>query len=240
MSDAPHDPNQPRLFAFAMEERSAATLVVGPSNQLASELCARWRSWPGGTAIISGPPSSGRSHVAHAWAQTAHAGVFEPRTETVGAAFSAHAGRLLVDDADRTLDEDALIRLFDLARYEQGTVLLVVAPPPSLWAVKTPDLRSRILAAPTARLEDPDESLLNVVLRRLCRDRYMELSPEAAHYLVNRMERSFAAARGIVEVLDRQVIQGARPISVVAARKALEDWYALRGDDPSQEIDAAS
>jgi chromosomal replication initiation ATPase DnaA len=59
------------------------------------------------------------------------------------------------------------------------------------------------------------------VLKRLCRERFIELSDKAASYLTKRMERSFAAADALARELDKIVVKGAKPVTAPQARQAL-------------------
>jgi chromosomal replication initiation ATPase DnaA len=129
---------------------------------------------------------------------------------------------VLVENADQERDEAGLWRLLDLARARQGAVLLTGSSPPQAWEIMLPDLRSRLQATPIARLEEPDEALLEVVLRRLCREQFILLSDDAVQFLARRMPRTFAAAHALAAALDRSIVKGARPATVADAKRALE------------------
>jgi hypothetical protein len=72
-----------------------------------------------------------------------------------------------------------------------------------------------------ARLGEPDEALMEVVLRRICREQFIQLSDDAARYLARRLPRTFAAARQLTAALDADLVRGAKPVSMAAARRAL-------------------
>jgi chromosomal replication initiation ATPase DnaA len=215
---------QPRLFEFKMGERSPETLVVAEANRDAAGLMTNWRAWPGGALALVGPAGSGKTHLATAWALEAGARTLAASADADEAAlaFTDAGGRLLVDDADSAPDETMLWRVLDLVRVSGGAVLLTGAAPPASWPVSLPDLRSRLAALPVARLGEPDEALLDVVLRRICREQFILLSDDAARFLVRRLPRTFAAARDIAAALDEGLERGARPVSLKAAKKALE------------------
>lgn len=228
--------SQPRLFEFRMGERAPEKLVVTEANRDAALLLTEWRTWPGGALALVGPAGSGKTHLALAWAVEAGAREVQPGAEPPEAAeiFAEAGGRVFIDDADGPRDEAMFWRLLDLARAQGGAVLLVGARPPSVWDTAIPDLRSRLQALPLARLGEPDQALLEVVLRRICREQFIELSEDAASYLAKRMPRTFAAARDLAAALDTSIVRGARPVSVVAAKKALEQartrWDAWETD----------
>ncbi|MBY0563251.1 MAG: hypothetical protein K2P58_03610 [Hyphomonadaceae bacterium] len=215
---------QPRLFEFRMGERSPETLVVAAANRDAARLLTAWRDWPQGVLALIGPQGSGKSHIATAWAVEVGARQLSASAGApdVAAAFADAGGRLVLDDADRGMDQAALWRLLDLARTQRGAVLLTSAKPPSSWPADIPDLRSRLAALPVARLGEPDEALMEVILRRICREQFILLSDDAAKYLAQRLPRTFAAARHWAEALDEDLARGAKPVSLASARRALQ------------------
>ena len=59
--------------------------------------------------------------------------------------------------------------------------------------------------------------------RRSFADRQLSPSPDTIPYLVRRIERSFEAARDIVEALDAQALADARPITRSLAARVLDN-----------------
>lgn len=220
--------HQPRLFEFRMGERSPNTLVVAEANREAARLLTEWRSWPNGALALTGPKGAGKTHLALAWALEAGARQVSPATtpDDAAAIFKQADGRLFIDDLGGARDEGMLWRVLDLARTQGGAVLLVSTHAPGLWHVAIPDLRSRLNALAVARLGEPDEALMEVVLRRICREQFIQLSDDAARYLARRLPRTFAAAHQMAAALDAGLTRGARPISRRAAEKALEKAQA--------------
>jgi chromosomal replication initiation ATPase DnaA len=216
--------DQPRLFEFRMGDRSPDKLVVAEANRDAAKLLTDWRAWPGGALALSGPSGSGKTHLALAWAMETGARQVSAlaAAEDAAAIFREAGGRLIIDDADRERDEAMLWSVLDLARGQRGAVLVVGATPPSAWAVELPDLRSRLASLPVAKLGEPDEALMDVVLRRICREQFIQLSDDAAKFLVRRLPRTFAAARAWAAALDQELVRGAKPVTTAIAKRALE------------------
>lgn len=216
--------SQPRLFEFRMGERSPETLVVAEANRDAARLLTQWKTWPSGALALTGPKGSGKTHLALAWSLEAGARQVSARAapDDAAAIFREAQGLLFIDDADGEADEAMLWRVLDLARTEGGAVLMVGAADPGNWPATIPDLRSRLINLAVARLGEPDEALMEVVLRRVCREQFIQLSDDAARYLARRLPRTFAAAHQMAAALDANLVKGAKPVALKAARAALE------------------
>ncbi|MCE7029067.1 HdaA/DnaA family protein [Jiella avicenniae] len=214
--DLPHRPSHSR-----------DDLVVSGANRLAVEAVDAWPSWPHPVLFVSGPPGSGKSHLAAVWA--GQAGAVRADRVGVGSILSESGFRAVVDDADRgALDEPALFALVNAARLGGGSLLLTGRIAPAAIPFATPDLRSRLAAATTVSLGAPDDALLTGVLAKLFADRQIEVEAAALGYLVARMERSLDAARRIVAAIDREALAEKRRVSRPLLRRVLgeEGWLS--------------
>ena len=196
---------------FARED-----FVVSEGNRAALAWIDRWPDWPAPALALSGPPGSGKTHLARIWATRANAAVLDA-TDLEGknvpdltALAQAHAA-ILVDHADRAA-ERALFHLYNLMRERRGHLLLVAELPPAHWRIVLPDLASRLRAAPAVAVAPPDDELLGSIILKQLSDRQLHAGPGVVQYLVARMERSAEAARRVVAALDQRALSERREI----------------------------
>lgn len=205
-------------------------LIIGASNLSAMELIDRWPAWHSAIAILVGPAGSGKTHLASIWAERSGAARLDARA--LGELDIATLGTLpaLIEDVDAgAFDETVLFHLINAVREAGISLLMTARKPPGEWALHLPDLRSRLLAASLVTIDQPDEALLGAVLAKLFSDRQVSVDANVITYLVNRMERSLAAAANIVDQLDRLALERRVRISRALAAEVVDD------SDPRQE-----
>jgi chromosomal replication initiation ATPase DnaA len=209
---------QPRQLAFALphaESLSREDFLEGPSNAAAVELIDRWPDWPNRIVMLVGETGSGKSHLASIWANNAGARSTTSRALTTAAVPGALAtGALVIEDvAPADADERALFHLLNLAHQEDADVLMTARTMPANWTLELPDLFSRLRAVPVVTLAPPEDALLRALIVKLCLDRQLSVDETLVGYVASRIERSFAAARRAVELLDAEALRLRRPVT---------------------------
>ncbi|KQO70530.1 hypothetical protein ASF22_16975 [Methylobacterium sp. Leaf87] len=190
--------------------------LVGPANEAAYGLVEAWPNWPDTVCVLTGPPGSGKSHLASIWATRAHA--WTASVAEVQAARVPHLvsnGALVIEDIDRPegRDEAALFHLLNLAREHGSPVLVTAAQAVEAMGLATADLRSRLRLAPGATILAPDDALLRAVLVKLFVDRQLVVDLAVVEALALRIDRSFGLARQVVSELDRDALGRGRRIT---------------------------
>ena len=208
----------PRQLVLALDHAESFAredFLAGPSNEAALALIDRWPDWPDRVVALVGPEGSGKTHLASIWAEAAGARVLSAKLlghSDVPAALAT--GALVLEDLDpAALDERALFHLVNLAREEGAYLLVTAREPPASFPVTIRDLASRLRALPVVTLRAPDDALLRALIVKLAADRQLTADEPLVNYLVNRIERSFAAARAAVARLDEEAMRRHRPVT---------------------------
>lgn len=207
---------------------------MGTANAAAAALVDRWPDWPAQTALLVGPPGSGKSHLAAVWASRAGATVLDlaalAGTDPLAL---AETGNVVVEDIDRSRSGDtALLHLLNAARQRGRYVLMTAGTGPRDWSTPVADLASRLRAATPVTIAEPDDELLAQVLVKLLADRQIAVDRTVVDFVLRRMERSLAAANAFVAALDEASLAGKRAPSRALAAEVLErlDAGGGRGD----------
>ena len=176
----------------------AARIVIGAANAHIAEALAAPESWPFRTAVLTGPPRSGKSLIAR-W-------------------FAEQGKGEALDQADR-MDETELFHRWNRAQ-ESGTPLLLVANGAN-WTIGLPDLRSRIGAALHLAVGAPDDEMVAALIAAHAEQCGLVLGEDALIYLTPRVERSFAGIERLVATIDRISLERKQPATQAVWRDAL-------------------
>jgi chromosomal replication initiation ATPase DnaA len=136
----------------------------------------------------------------------------------------ARAKAILIENADRIgAGQTDLFHLINLAREAGVFLLLTARSAPDAWGLDKPDLLSRLRVAPVVALGEPDADFARAVLFKLFSDRQLAVDPAVIAYVGLHIDRSLAAARAIVEALDREALARGKAVTRAMAAAILQD-----------------
>ncbi|KPP91502.1 ATPase [Erythrobacter sp. HL-111] len=213
MAPTPDSPSQIALPLAPRAGDAPRRIVIGNANAPVIEALSDPARWPFGTAVLTGPPRSGKSLIGE-WA--------------------AGRGIAVIDGADRE-DEHALFHRWNAgqeggARAGQPLLLIADRQP---WRAALPDLASRLGGSLQLAIGAPDDAMAAQLIEALAEQRGLSLAEGAADYLVPRAERSFAGLERLVLAIDRISLERQVPATMSVWRAALE---ALNGPEQGRLI----
>ncbi len=180
-------------------------IVIGAANGAAMRGLQNPADWPYRTAVLIGPPRSGKTSFARWFA-------------------ARNPDAAVLDDAHRRAEDD-IFHAWNRAQ-ENGNLLMIVGA--ADWQIALPDLRSRLGAAMRLGISGPDDRLVVALLEAHAEQRALALGKDALNYLSQRVERSFAGVERLVAAADRLSLERKTAPNRAIWREALE---ALQGPE---------
>ncbi|MEL7197627.1 MAG: DnaA/Hda family protein [Pseudomonadota bacterium] len=188
-------------------------IVIGNANAHVIDALRDPAHWPFHTAILTGPPRSGKSLLGQ-WIES--------------------EGVSVIDAAEKQ-DETELFHRWNASQQggsKAGEQLLLIADVMP-WDIALPDLKSRLGGSLHLELGEPDDAMAAELIETMASQRALTLAPGAAEYLVPRANRSFAELERLVATIDRISLERAVPATMSVWRAALE---ALQGPEQKRLI----
>jgi hypothetical protein len=186
----------------------APRIVVGNANATAVEALSDPSRWPFRTAVLAGPPRSGKSLLAR-W-------------------FAQDGGGDVLDNAD-ALPEADVFHGWNRAQEAARPLLVVTNATPGNWRIMLPDLASRLGAALHLEIGTPDDAMMTGLIELHAEMRGLVLDPAATAYLVPRTERSHLGAERLVGAIDRLSLERKAAPTLSIWREALNEINGAAG-----------
>lgn len=228
-----HGPAQlPLALRFPPDQRLST--FVGAAEGSLEHVEAVARGDAADWLFVSGPPSSGKSHLllaACACAQEAgRRPAYLPLSAAAGRvaeALQAFEGLDLValDDVDAIAgvrdDEVALFDFHNRARTAGGSVVYAATARPDHVPLGLPDLRSRLGQCTALPLSPLGDEGRREVLRQRARRRGLLVDEPALDWLLRRVGRDLASLTQLFDRLDRAALVAQRRLTVPFLREVL-------------------
>lgn len=201
-------------------------------NEKALRAVEMWPEWPFFALVVYGPQGSGKSHLAHVFAEHAASCTERPfpvliiNAQEINNKNVARIHRenpcLVVENLTPRANNEALFHLFNLYQNEGGYILFTAEDAPARMRFKLPDLQSRLNMVPTIAIEEPDDEMLTMLVVKMFNDRQIMISPEVLNYIIRNMQRSFSYARRLVEEVDMISLARKRAVTVPLVKEAMQ------------------
>ncbi len=230
----PASPDEPRgqltLELGHTPAQGEADFLVGEGNALAHGRIMAFPHWPDPVTLVTGPPKSGKSHLARIFADRSGAR-FAGIEDLKSLATEGGIAPVIVEDVDRLdYDEAGLFHLLNQSMRERRPILLTAREDIANWPLATDDVRSRARRAAAYTLELTDDIQLSQMFVKLFGDRQIKVDPKIIGYLVARMERSAEEVVILADLMDRLALAKGTAITRSVAADALNRRRLARGD----------
>ena len=172
--------------------------LQAPSNAQALAWLERPDEWPLHRLALWGDAGSGKTHLLHRWARRSGAVLLDGASLVI----EPPCGPVAIDDADLAA-ERPLLHMLNATAEAGYAVVISGRAAPARWAIKLPDLASRLRATLAVEIRPAEDELLRGLLAALFADRQLPVAEPVQSYLLQRLPRTPAALREAAARLDR-------------------------------------
>lgn len=206
--------------------RNIRDFVVSDCNRYAFEFLEKWPfKIQSNFVCIVGEKSSGKTHLAHIWADRLGAD-FMTSSAIFNKWYSIASEEnpqkyFVLDDADELHEDLLFFYLYNTIVEKKAFLLMTAKRYPNNWDLKFEDIRSRISTVDVVRIQKPNESAMNSIIDKMLLQRGIQSSQNVIEYISNRIERSYESINYWIKEIDSRLRKSGTKLNLPLVREIL-------------------
>ena len=213
--------NSKQLY-FDMPDKTALGIedyIITESNSFAFDLISRMIKGEINQGVISGPSFSGKTHLSKILIKNIGSNEslyidrdYKKIIEKVGS-----SNLIVIENIDKVLEdrsEEDLFHIINFTKESDKKLLMTSGKSISNIEFKLEDLKSRLNAVIEAKIMQPDDELMKLVLIKIFNDKQLLINPNVIDFLRSRLERSYKSINDFIEKIDKFSLERGKKITI--------------------------
>ena len=213
--------NSKQLY-FDMPDKTALGIedyIITESNSFAFDLISRMIKGEINQGVISGPSFSGKTHLSKILIKNIGSNEslyidrdYKKIIEKVGS-----SNLIVIENIDKVLEdksEEDLFHIINFTKESDKRLLMTSGKSISKIEFKLEDLKSRLNATLEAKIMQPDDELMKLVLIKIFNDKQLLINPNVINFLKSRLERSYKSINDFIEKIDKFSLEKGKKITI--------------------------
>jgi len=213
--------NSKQLY-FDMPKKTALGIedyIITESNNFAFDLISRMIRGEINQGTISGPSFSGKTHLSKILIKNIGNNEslyidrdFRDIVEKVGS-----SNLIVIENIDNVIEarlEEDLFHIINFTKESDKKLLMTSGKSISNIEFKLEDLKSRLNAIIEAKIMQPDDELMKLVLIKIFNDKQLLINPNVIDFLMSRLERSYKSMNDFIERIDKFSLEKGKKITI--------------------------
>ena len=213
--------NSKQLY-FDMPDKTALGIedyIITESNSFAFDLISRMIRGEINQGVISGPSFSGKTHLSKILIKNIGSNEslyidrdYKKIIEKVGS-----SNLIVIENIDKVLEdksEEDLFHIINFTKESDKKLLMTSGKSISNIEFKLEDLKSRLNAILEAKIMQPDDELMKLVLIKIFNDKQLLINPNVINFLKSRLERSYKSINDFIEKIDKFSLEKGKKITI--------------------------
>lgn len=213
--------NSKQLY-FDMPDKTALGIedyIITESNSFAFDLISRMIKGEINQGVISGPSFSGKTHLSKILIKNIGSNEslyidrdYKKIIEKVGS-----SNLIVIENIDKVIEdrsEEDLFHIINFTKESDKKLLMTSGKSISNIEFKLEDLKSRLNAVIEAKIMQPDDELMKLVLIKIFNDKQLLINPNVINFLKSRLERSYKSINDFIEKIDKFSLERGKKITI--------------------------
>ena len=214
--------NNSKQLYFEMPNKSALGIedyMITDSNNFAFDLIIKMVKGEINFGLISGPPYSGKTHLSKILIKNARnykTLYFDRDYQNILDRLETSDILILenIDKVKHNKSEQDLFHIINFSKENNKKLLMTSRKPISEIDLNLEDLKSRLNSILEAKIKEPDDQLMKLILIKILNDKQLKINPNVIDFLVSRLERSYESINLFIEKIDKFSLEKSKKITI--------------------------
>ena len=213
--------NSKQLY-FKMPNKKALGIedyIIADSTNFAFDLIVKILKGETDFGLISGPPYSGKTHLSKILIKNARnykTLYFDGDYQNILDSLEDSDILILenIDKVKHNKSEQDLFHIINFSKENNKKLLMTSRKPISEIDLNLEDLKSRLNSILEAKIKEPDDQLMKLILIKILNDKQLKINPNVIDFLVSRLERSYKSINLFIEKIDKFSLEKGKKITI--------------------------
>ena len=195
---------------------------VSKSNYYAFEILQRWPKWEKKIINIYGESFSGKTHLSKIFLSKNNGLVIYEKdiNNEIFTKLKLYEN-IIIDEFNNKTEEKLLYSIFNLVDSENKFLIINSVKPINKIKFLLKDLESRAKNCLFAKIENPDDELMNAIIFKNFSDRQIRIDNKFIEYIAKRIDRSYSKISHFIYKIDELSLKKKKPIDFKIIKEIL-------------------
>ena len=195
---------------------------VSKSNYFAFEILQKWPNWEKSILNIYGESFSGKTHLSKIFLGK-NKGIMIIEKDINDEIFKKLKlyENIIIDEFNYKTNETLLYSIFNFVDIENKYLIINSTQPINEVDFQLKDLESRSKNCLFAKIENPDDELINAIILKNFSDRQIKIDNKLIDYIAKRIDRSYGKISQFIYKIDELSLKKKKPIDFKIIKEIL-------------------
>jgi len=196
---------------------------VSQSNFFAFNLIDTWPKWEKNILNIYGERYSGKTHLSEIFLKKNKGKILDSTTFAFNESHNLRIYQnIILEDFSENIDEETVFSLINFVDQNNKYLLINSLKPINQMNFNLKDLKSRAKNSLVAKIENPDDELIKVLLAKNFSDRQIKIDNKLIEFTVKRITRSYGKIFEFIYKIDEISLKKKKSIDLKTVKEVLK------------------
>ena len=196
---------------------------VSKSNFFAFNLIDTWPKWEKNIINVCGEKYSGKTHLSEIFLSKNKGKIFDSKKFIFNEAYNLKIYQnIILEDFNNDIDEESIFSLINFVDHNNKYLVINSLKPVNEMNFNLKDLKSRAKNSLEAKIEDPDDQLIKVLLAKNFSDRQIKIDNKLIEFVAKRITRSYGKIFEFIYKIDEMSLKMKKSIDLKTVKKILK------------------